>query len=563
MIDPSGSLPSADNVANGDELMFEYEAFGKSKVRLKVTRECKVLHRDTLNLWSASALRNCARAVSKAASVDPAEVEARLRELADEIDNPAGPNGPDDSWPTIGNVGADGLGSSIDEIDAKLKTLTAGWPKRVGNSLFAPNSTGGPFMLDSTDKLFAWFDARARVDWKRGDDRVTQERYDEHLRMTADAFEAVETLPHWPRMPGNCYLHKELPKSNGAFLEELLDFFVPATTIDRYLIASLFATPAWGGRAGARPIFLIEGPEGDGAEMGRGVGKSMLSEIVGHLYGGHLEVSQNDEINQMKTRLLSPAAQGTRIVRLDNVKSHRFSWADLEGLITAPTISGHRLYVGEGRRPNTLTWIITLNGASLSKDLALRVVLIRLGRPDNDAGWLGRLRAFIDAHRWEILRDIGDRLKAEGKHGYQAGTRWAEWEAGVLAKGPLPVSSRKLILARQTEADADAGERELVVGEFREQLRRRGHNPNRDKLFIKARLAADWLSEASRTNYTTSKASAHLKTLGLDELVPGVKSNGVMGWEWRGAKAEPDGKRQHVKELPLGMHTHRNHRESW
>ena len=31
-------------------------------------------------------------------------------------------------------------------------------------------------------------------------------------------------------------------------------------------------------------------------------------------------------------------------------------------MVTSPIISGRQLYVGEGQRPNLLTWFITLNG---------------------------------------------------------------------------------------------------------------------------------------------------------------------------------------------------------
>ena len=50
-------------------------------------------------------------------------------------------------------------------------------------------------------------------------------------------------------------------------------------------------------------------------------------------------------------------------------------------MITTDIISGKRLYMGEGRRPNTITHVITLNGASLSKDLAQRCIPIKLARP--------------------------------------------------------------------------------------------------------------------------------------------------------------------------------------
>ena len=69
-------------------------------------------------------------------------------------------------------------------------------------------------------------------------------------------------------------------------------------------------------------------------------------------------------------------------------------------------ISGHRLYHGEGRRSNTLTWTLTLNGASLSKDLAQRVIVVVLDRPEYSPNWEDDVRTYIDEYRWHIFSDI-------------------------------------------------------------------------------------------------------------------------------------------------------------
>ncbi len=92
-------------------------------------------------------------------------------------------------------------------------------------------------------------------------------------------------------------------------------------------------------------------------------------------------MSPQEDIGTIKTRFLSPEAAGKRIATLDNLKTPRFSWAEFENLITADTINGKRMYVGDGSRPNFITWTITLNGASLSTDMAQRVVEIRLREP--------------------------------------------------------------------------------------------------------------------------------------------------------------------------------------
>ncbi len=143
----------------------------------------------------------------------------------------------------------------------------------------------------------------------------------------------------------------------------------------------MFLSAFWGGPPGQRPAYLIESVDDDG-KGGRGVGKSKLAQAVAALAGGHIDARPGEDIDKLMTRLLSAAALDRRVALLDNVKTLRFSWADLEALITADVISGRALYVGEGRRLNTLLWIITLNQASLSRDMAQRVVPVRLKGSD-------------------------------------------------------------------------------------------------------------------------------------------------------------------------------------
>lgn len=141
-------------------------------------------------------------------------------------------------------------------------------------------------------------------------------------------------------------MHPPIPEPSGR-LGLLLDFFCPATPVDRELLKAFFLTLFWGGPPGSRPAFLITGPEDDPFQ-GRGIGKTKVSEVAAELAGGYVDVSPNDQIADVKTRLLSDEARAKRIIRLDNVKSLKFSHADLEGLITSSGISGKMLYRGEG-----------------------------------------------------------------------------------------------------------------------------------------------------------------------------------------------------------------------
>jgi hypothetical protein len=210
-------------------------------------------------------------------------------------------------------------------------------------------------------------------------------------------------------------VHPSLEGGDGTALAGLLERFKPATEEDRVLLKALFLSPFWGGPYGQRPAWLIASDEdGTGAaDGGRGTGKTTLARMVGRLAGGAIAFDRGEQVRDIQTRLLSPGAAGKRIALLDNVKSHSFSWAELEALITADTISGRKLFVGDGARPNGLTWLLTINGAirswtglSISLASVVRTVQVRsapsgpcqrshrpanaIGCPSRRRKWYGR-----------------------------------------------------------------------------------------------------------------------------------------------------------------------------
>jgi hypothetical protein len=424
----------------------------------------------------------------------------------------------------------------IQTITATMGMLKPEWPKRVGEQLFIQTPDYRPVFLNSPPRLFAWIDRLAHVDWTKGANYVTHERFYEHLRMTVAQYDAIETLPHWPPIPGIYYMHEPIPPTNSARLEELLDKFCPETFLDRQLIKALILTLFWGGSPGQRPGFLVTGPDND-QEQGRGIGKSKLCDIISEeLGGGYVDVLPTDEMKNVKTRLLSTEDGRKRVVRLDNVKTHRFSWADLEGLMTSSVVSGHSMYHGEGRRPNTLVWLITLNGASLSKDMAQRVIVVKLTRPEFESGWEDDVRAFCRTHRLELLGEIREALEtAPGE--ITPKLRWAAWERDVLTKLRDYRMVEQEIKSRQDAIDDDQGERELIIETFREKLNQRGHNPDTEAILIPAAVAAEWVSEATRERYATNKASAFLKGLSISNLSKSDRGIG-RGWVWSGDNAD-------------------------
>jgi hypothetical protein len=427
-------------------------------------------------------------------------------------------------------------GLPLERMREALLDLTGGWPRRVDNELFVIVD-GKPFFVNSTAQLFAWMDMQCLVDWRAASDCVSQERFFEGLRMTAQAYEAIELLPHFPALPGTYYCHPGLPSADGQCLERLVGFFCPETPTDREQIKALIMTLFWGGPPGARPAALITGPDQD-VRQGRGLGKSTLLALLGELAGGFTEVQTHEDMPAVIKRLLSPDARSLRMARLDNVKTLRLSWAELEALITSPVISGHRLYKGEGRRPNHLLWGITLNGGSLSKDFAQRCRFIRLARPQYDPTWDACVANFIQQHRWQILADVKQALERPGEEQLASIGRWPTWQREVLAKVERPDECEQLNLLRQRDMDDDAQEQDLVVAHFRKCLADKGFNPDRDFVFIPTATLHKWLADATGEARPITKVTAYLRTLAIPQMRY-VKRHGCPGWTWRGAHATP------------------------
>ncbi len=423
---------------------------------------------------------------------------------------------------------------SIVEIEESLRRLSGPWPRRVVETLFCETRDHEPIYLSSSARLLAWTSRLAQVDWTKGARFVTQEQFYEHLRMTAERYEAIESIPHWPPIAGIYYMHRPMPRPSGK-LDGFLDFFTPATDEDRELIRAFVLTMFWGGMPGRRPAVLVTGPDHD-PESGRGVGKTTLLEVVfDELAGGSIDVSPMADMNVVKTRLLSPGACRIRAAKIDNIKTLKLSWADLEGLITSASISGRALWEGEGTRPNTLVWGLTLNGASLSKDMAQRCTVIKVGRPVFAADWEEKVRNYAKEHRWEIIADVGEILTSEAGP-LTPKTRWAAWEQGVLSKVDLAERCQELVRERMMTADADDEEKEIVAEHFREMLSLHHHDAEGGKVFFPTGLAAEWLAVATRENRSPSRANSYLAGLGIPELRRSAK-DGTRGWLWTGPNA--------------------------
>ncbi len=412
------------------------------------------------------------------------------------------------------------------EIVSRVFAATGGWPKRVGDSLFIHDKALNEVRwLKSTPSLFGWLGHLCGViPWYRTVGCHTKEEAYQQITAAAETFVNVETMPHEPPIPGHYYACDELPAATGEHITTLIGRFAPATPVDRWLLLAMFATAFWGGRGGSRPMFVIT------SDSGRGAGKTKLSDILSHLAGGCIELSANEDAGIMRQRLLSPGGKNKRIARLDNVKSLKFSWADLESLITVPMISGKEMYVGEGSRPNNLTWIVTLNGPSLSTDIAQRAVIIKLDKPNRNPRWEEETLAYVDAHRPQIIADLIACL-ALSQQPVDCQTRWAAWEGGVLSRlrcaadGVTIQDIQATIKQRSGESDAEAEEAEIIEDFFRARLTELGYAADIDKVNLPLHVIADWFNLAMNERKNVHAVSRIIAQLAIEGRADWIGKN--------------------------------------
>ena len=395
----------------------------------------------------------------------------------------------------------------ITTIAANIAASTDGWPRRVCSSLFIPNAgSNGISWLPKTDSLFGYLGQATGTppEFKDAAGFHTKQEIFAFLTRTATNYFAVEELPHEPPMLGHFYACNVPQAGDGDMLRQLIDRFSPETDIDRDLILAAFATPFWGGQSGARPALCIT------SDAGKGCGKSTLAACIGQLAGGALDVSANEDIAVVKQRMLSPIGLTKRVVWLDNVKSLKLSWAELESLITTPVISGKQMFVGEGQRPNNLTFVLTMNGVSLSTDMAQRSVIIKLRRPDYSGTWAEETRNFIEQHRQRLVADVIGFLHSP-PNPLDKFSRWGDWERDILARLPEPTEAQAVIRERQVGVDVDGEESALIEEFFAKQITALGYDAKTDRVFIPSRTAARWYGWATNERMTVAKASRTLK----------------------------------------------------
>jgi hypothetical protein len=193
------------------------------------------------------------------------------------------------------------------------------------------------------------------------------------------------------------------------------------------------------------------------------------------------------------------------------------------------------------RRPGILTWFITMNGASLSKDMAQRVVPVKLSRPDYTDTWEREVADLLTNRRWEIIGDVLAALRAPAKTLAQH-TRWALWESEVLARLADPDAALAEVIQRREAVDDDRDEADLVRDYFVAELRRRGHDPETQVIWITSAQVHPLVNAATGKRFEVNSAGKFLRGLAIKELTKCDRATGK-GWLWQGVKAADDARR--------------------
>jgi hypothetical protein len=362
---------------------------------------------------------------------------------------------------------ANDLPLRIDQICNSLYALAGGWPKCISDVLCYVDASNEVRILKNAAALFAWIGSQAPVEWKRSARAVTKEEFFNRLQQR-ERWAWATRHPHFPPVEGVLYLASPPEAANNGMLGELVKRFRPETAKDRELIKALVLTLFWGGPPGKRPQFVIAADEANDPEAGRGTGKTSLAQYLAELVGGCIDLDLHDR-GHILTNLLSPTAWGQRIVLLDNLKTLHFSDETLEKLITRTEITGHRLFSGFGTRPNLLTWVVTINGANFSTDMAQRSVVIRLKpRPkswtaNQQSTWDEETQQFITDHREEIIANVRWHLEEMEPNSLTKLDRWGPWDRAVLSRCANPSKLLSEISKRREGVDADKSELEIAL----------------------------------------------------------------------------------------------------
>ena len=329
---------------------------------------------------------------------------------------------------------------TIDEILADVQVRFLGYPRNLGGNLFdwrRDREKREVLFLPNQNSLFAWIQrvSHRPVYWQSGIGFVNKLELFESILQDAKKYNGLSIAPHFPLRDDVFYTYTKLPPpdpTHSAFWT-LIDRFNPANEANRILIAAFFCAPMFYTPTATRPMWVID------TEDAQASGKTTVVKMCAHLYGHppiNIDLAQLErDTDQIIKRLISTEGRQARIALLDNV-TKTLSSSNLATFVTDSYISGRPAYGrGEELRPNDITYVATVNGASVNTDMATRAYTIRIKKPDNpDPNWEPKTYAHIDDNQTQIFADILDLLRNNPNPSLvRKGSRFAKFDQIVLA----------------------------------------------------------------------------------------------------------------------------------
>lgn len=433
--------------------------------------------------------------------------------------------------------------SMLDDLSRRF----LGFPRKQGDEYLFDHDrdTGEIIPIRDADHLLAWIGRRSKhpVAWGRGDSMISARQFHCSVKATAHRYESISLIPSWPRRSDVYYAHDQLPAPcpTRSRLNTLLDFFCPATAIDRNLLAAFICAPLWYIPGIARPAWVIDSADGQGC------GKTTLVELVAQLYGNAPIATSKQELStnmqQIVKRCVSHTGRRARIFLVDNITGD-FKSEELASLITSKDITGMAPYGhGEETRPNDLTYVVTANTATVDADLAHRFFYIMVSRPENTmerAGWKGTVLKYIEQNRLEIVSDIVDMLSNHKPFQVAPATRFAEFETYILqpccGSPEATQDTIKHLVHSRAESNIDEEQARAIIDVFQFNLEKM--NLQNDAVFIKTNVANSWGRAALRESHDYKGYPIQLiRNLAKSGMLPNV-DKGLKRWPTSSGKGE-------------------------
>jgi len=434
----------------------------------------------------------------------------------------------------------------INDLIADVHTRLLGAPFRVGEELFDRDRETGmiSYIYDASD-LFAWIARKTGkvIDWARIDGCVTKTEFFSALKSEATAYSAISFTPDYPKRDDVFYTHPEMPPPSAGHktFEKFVDFFNPTDDINRSLLTAFIMAPIFFKPLVARPLWIIDSPNGQGS------GKSMIPEMVALLYGENImeakpiDVSVYDlerNFQEVVKRIISTRGRNSRILRLDNVTGVLHS-SNLAMLVTAGSISGRASYGrGEESRPNNLTYVVTVNGATVDTDIASRAYYIMVSKPKMNPHWTSDVINYIQRNRMQIFSDIIDTITRHEIYDIPPATRMPQFETAILqAACGSPEQYQRVIeflTAKKEETNTDEElarriEEELIqhIASAEPLIGKPVMNPLTERIFIRSQVLEHWFKDAG---YMDKKhPSEVIRNMAKTGMLPQVDPN-LLRW---------------------------------